>query len=808
MPVSLQHMSLDWGRKPLKHRENTQAPRTQGVMNAHNEVRVYVRTRPTAQFAQELIECLPDKQTVNVRQRKISRKGVLNNQMSSWSFRLNGVLHNISQEDVYQQVAHSVVLGALEGYNGTVMCFGQTGAGKTFTMTGATESYKQRGIIPRAIQEVFHEIDNRVDHTFSVHLSFLEIYNETLVDLLASVKGGQTKHCGTMAVVEEPEGGVSVKGLSLHPVHREEEALNLLFEGEMNKIIGEHALNKHSSRSHCIFTVHVESRSRTLSNATYITSKLNLVDLAGSERLSKTGSEGQVQREALYINKSLSFLEQAILALADRRRDHVPFRQSKLTHALKDSLGGNCNTVLVANIYGEAAQIDETLSTLRFAARMKCVCTEPSVNTHIDPALQVQTLQKEIQLLKQELSFHNTLANQAAVTYEDLSEAQLAVVKSEVQSYLAGTLDEITIVSIRQIRAVFAQFKNAFQEQEKQLKAQKSIVVKNTPSTLSMSDAKEPVEEMEGANRLSVPASSQRQSVSPSSSKGKKVKESSRKNGQGSTGSGDHLTMTQSETEILVPPSAAETKKSPKDDAKKRCDTPPSKMEAFEVYKSERGHEINRILKENKSVLKERLAQLHNLTGVINSIKRDIDHMRSELQLYREERQSQGQLVSADGEPVLDEAEVTLLIKLRGAKDQYRQNHEELLSTKAEVQYCRHLVDQCRMRLFSEFESWYNESFLLPDEVLDIFKDGGPIRAGLVPVDKALALVSNTARIEGDEQEHTELLADSPSATSFYNAYNRTVQRRAPHCTVYRKSSMGPDTDKLKSLAAVTRRGR
>ncbi|KAF4089757.1 hypothetical protein AMELA_G00069680 [Ameiurus melas] len=762
-------------------------------MNAHNEVRVYVRTRPTAQFAQELIEYSPDKQTVSVHQRKISRKGVLNNQMSSRSFRLNGVLHNISQEDVYRQVAHSVVLGALEGYNGTVMCFGQTGAGKTFTMTGASESYKQRGIIPRAIQEfsspqVFYEIDNRVDHTFSVHLSFLEIYNETLVDLLSSVKGGQTKHCGTLAVVEEPEGGVSVKGLSLHPVHREEEALNLLFEGEMNKIIGEHALNKHSSRSHCIFTVHVESRSRTLSNATYVTSKLNLVDLAGSERLSKTGSEGQVQREALYINKSLSFLEQAILALADRRREHVPFRQSKLTHALKDSLGGNCNTVLVANIYGEAAQIEETLSTLRFAARMKCVCTEPSVNKHIDPALQVQTLQKEIQLLKQELSFHNTLANRAAVTYEDLTEAQLAVVKSEVQSYLAGTLDEITIVSIRQIQAVFAQFKNAFQEQEQQLK--------KTPSTLSMSDAKESVEEMDGENRFSVPTSSQRQSESPSRSKAKKVKESSRKNGQG-----DHLTMTQSEMEILVPPSAAETKESARDDAKKRCDTPPSKMEAFEVYKSERGHEINRILKENKSVLKERLVQLHNLTGIINSIKRDIDHMRSDLQLYRDERQSQGHLVSADGEPVLDEAEVTLLIKLRGAKDQYRQNYEELLSTKAEVQYCRHLVDQCRMRLFSEFESWYNESFLLPDEVLAIFKDGGPIRPGLVPVDKALAL-------EGDEQEHAELLVDSPSATSFYNAYNRTVQRRAPHCTVSRRSSMGTDTDKLKSPAIVTRRGR
>ncbi|KAG7329998.1 hypothetical protein KOW79_006220 [Hemibagrus wyckioides] len=733
-------------------------------MSAHNEAKVYIRIRPTAQFAQELIEYLPDEQMVNVRLRKKSRKGVLNNLMSSWSFRLSGVLHNVSQEEVYQRVAQSVVHGALEGYNGTVMCFGQTGAGKTFTMTGANENYEQRGVIPRAIQEVFQEIDSRVDHTFSVHLSFLEIYNETLVDLLAAVKGGQTKHCRPLSVVDDPEGGVSVKGLSLHPVHREEEALNLLFEGEMNKIIGEHAFNKNSSRSHCIFTLHIESRSRTLSNATYVTSKLNLVDLAGSERLSKTGSEGRVQREALYINRSLSFLEQAILALADQRREHVPFRQSKLTHALKDSLGGNCNTVLVANIYGEAAQIEETLSTLRFAARMKCVCTEPTINKHINPALQVQILQKEIQLLKQELSFHNTLANRAAVTYEDLSEAQEALVKSEVQRYLAGTLDEITIVSVRQIQAVFAQFKKAFQEQEQRLKEQMKqncIAVEDSQSTLP-TDAKEPIEEA-----LRVPASSQIQSVSPGRGKGKKVKESSRKNGQGS---GEHLLVTQSEMEIVVPPTVDESKESANDDAKKRCDTPPSKAEAFEVYKSDRGSEIYHILKENKSVLKERLAQLHNITAIINSIKRDIDRMSSELQLCREQRQSQGQLVSADGELVLDEAEVNLLLKFREAKDQYRQHHQELLSTKAEAQYCRRLVDQCRIRLFTGFESWYNESFLLPDEVLSIFKDGGPIRPGLIPVDKASAL-------------------------------------RASQAPVSRRNSMGLDTNKPNPLTTVTRTG-
>ncbi|KAI4891363.1 hypothetical protein NFI96_022951 [Prochilodus magdalenae] len=756
-----------------------------GVMSTSgSEVKVYVRTRPTTCFAQELIEYLPDNQTVNVRQKRNSRKGVVNNQMNFWSFRLNGVLHNVSQEEVYQSVAHSVVLDALEGYNGTIMCFGQTGTGKTYTMTGATESYKQRGIIPRAIQEVFREVDQRVSHTFSVHLSFLEIYNETLVDLLASMKGGRAVQSGTLAVVEEPGGGVSVKGLSLHVVHNEEEALSVLFElvapkpvvydmlGEMNRIIGEHALNKNSSRSHCIFTIHIESHSRTQSDASYVTSKLNLVDLAGSERLSKTGSEGQVQREAMYINRSLSFLEQAIIALADRRREHVPFRQSKLTHALKDSLGGNCNTVLVANIYGEAAQIDETLSTLRFAARMKCVHTEPSVNEHVDPALQIRRLQKEIQLLKQELSIHDTLANRAGVMYENLTETQVVEIKNEVQRYLEGTSDEITIVNIRQVQQVFAQFKKVLQEQEKRIKEHLSkeyCLVENTQSPLSSLAAKgqEPVEavgEVEGGFGVGVATPSQRHTgpLSPSKTKGKKGKESS--------------------------------------------STPPSKMEAFEDFKMERGSEINRILKENKAVLLERLDQLHKLTHAINSIKKEIDHTSSELRLHREQRQNQGLFVSAEGEPVLEEAELALLMSLREMKDRYRQNYEELLSTKAEVHYCQHLVDQCRTRLLTEFESWYNESFLLPDEVQAIFRQSGPIRPGLIPVDKALTLEADEE--VQFEQLRTELLAESPSAVSFYNAHNRTLLRRGnrsvPHSPVSRRNNIGVGTSKLKLPAIVS----
>ncbi|XP_029611787.1 kinesin-like protein KIF9 isoform X3 [Salmo trutta] len=673
------------------------------------------------------------------------------------------------------------------------MCFGQTGAGKTYTMTGATESYKQRGIIPRALQEVFREVEQRSDHAFSVHLSFLEIYNETLVDLLASVRGCPGVGPGGMAVVEEAGGGVSVRGLSLHPVHSEEAALNLLFEGEMNRIIGAHALNKHSSRSHCILTVHIESRSRTLSDAKYVTSKLNLVDLAGSERLGKTGSGGQVLKEAMYINKSLSFLEQAILALADRRRDHIPFRQTKLTHALKDSLGGNCNTVLVANIYGEASQIEETLSTLRFASRMKCVQMDPVVNEHTDPVLQVRKLEKEIQLLKQELSIHNTLANRMGMSYDTLSETQVAEIQSQVRMYLEGSLDEINIVSIRQIQEVFAQFKQAVQQQEQKVKdqlCQNYTLVEKAQSTAGSTAAKSrgsqgTVGVVEGHGfgvGLAVPSERHIRLLSPGRTKAIKTKElasQGRKEAvEGrSPGPGkavESMNPVQRDREGRKHDPQSQEPQGPQEPL--RTDSPPPKAEAFEDFKAERGSEINRILKENKVVLLERRARLRELTEGVNTAKREIDSTSTALHQWRDKRQSQGQFVSAEGVPVLDEAELSLALRLRELKTQYRQQYEELRGTKAEVSYCQHLVDQCRTRLLNEFESWYNESFLIPEEVQAMLRSGGPIRPGLVPVYKALAL-------EEDEQEHFErlryeLLADSPSAISFYNAQNRTVQRR------------------------------
>jgi kinesin family protein 6/9 len=422
-----------------------------------SKVKVFVRTRPTESFAGELIDFDQDSATVNAHARKDVRRGVVNNQMLDWSFKMDGILHNSSQDQVYGEVASDLVLKLLDGYNATLMCYGQTGAGKTYTMTGTSKNYDQRGVIPRAISQVYKEMEDRGEQAVTVRISYLEIYNETMFDLLSTLP--EAIQALPMMTISEDEFGVNVKGLSLHLAQNEEEALNLLFEGETNRAIASHTLNQASSRSHCIFTIHVESRSRTDSTAKYMRSKLNLVDLAGSERLGKTGSEGKTQTEAMYINKSLTFLEQTIIALADKKRDHVPYRQTKLTHALKDSLGGNCNTVLIANIWGEEKQIEETISTLRFAIRMRGINIEPAVNEFFDPVVLVKKLTKEIEHLKHELTMHDTLANRSQVNYEPLSDAQQLEIQSQVRRYLDGTIDELDVVNVRQIQAVFGSFK-------------------------------------------------------------------------------------------------------------------------------------------------------------------------------------------------------------------------------------------------------------------------------------------------------------------------------------------------------------
>uniref|UniRef100_A0A7S3D191 Kinesin-like protein n=1 Tax=Palpitomonas bilix TaxID=652834 RepID=A0A7S3D191_9EUKA len=458
-------------------------------------IRVCVRTRPTASYANDCIRIDPSSRSIQIFQKKKENSGVVNNQQENYSYRFDTILHNSSQDTVFAECGRDYVKSVLEGYNGTLLTYGQTGAGKTFTMTGGTSNYQYRGMIPRMIAELYKEIQQRPEQSISVRVSYLEIYNETMMDLLSQVPLAEQSDT-LLNIVEDAKGNVVVKGLSCIPARTEEEALNLLFEGEMARSIGEHQLNKASSRSHCVFTLHIEVASRIKSNDNVTVSKLNLVDLAGSERVAKTHSEGSILKEAMYINKSLSFLEQVVVALGDRHRDHIPFRQSKLTHLLKDSVGGNSNTTLIANIWPEGRHLEETISTLKFANRMKKIKNDAVVNLKEDPEIHIKKMEREIRELKQELAMHDALANRSGVTYGSFSEEQKEDVKRRVASFVYDG-EDIDFESVRFAREAFNVLRDMVKRAEERsvVAASNSDPVKDPSAAQSLPQALERNEE-------------------------------------------------------------------------------------------------------------------------------------------------------------------------------------------------------------------------------------------------------------------------------------------------------------------------
>ncbi|XP_072047757.1 kinesin-like protein KIF9 [Amphiura filiformis] len=774
-------------------------------MSKKSKVHVFVRTRPTDNFAHDLIEFQDDNKTIDIHAKgKDAKRTVVNNQLLDWSFKMDGILHNASQDQMYSEVASDMVTQLMEGYNGTLLCYGQTGAGKTFTMTGTTENYKHRGVIPRSISQVYREIANRPEHSINVRISYLEIYNETMFDLLSTLPSNFMGF-PSMSITED-EFGVNIKGLSMHAAATEEEALNLLFEGETNRAIAAHSMNSVSSRSHCIFTIHVETRSRTESTAMYMKSKLNLVDLAGSERLSKTGSEGKTQTEAMYINKSLTFLEQTIIALADKRREHVPYRQTKLTHALKDSLGGNCNTVMIANIWGEAQQIEETISTLRFATRMMCISIEAAVNEFYDPVLVVKKLEKEIIHLKQELAMHDTLANRSQINYEPLSDSQLMEVDTQVRRYLDGSLDELDIVNIRQIQNIFGTFKKLVGQMEMdveaRLRAKYTMIDRSDPAAIAAAQRAGVVfDEHGGASYVGdvdgqgfglgmAPASAKPTHSAVASAKKRGRRSKDRSSPQGGAGRPSPVPSTQpsqpsptrqigletrDSATRLETSSAAGSATAMEATQAPRASTPPLRTVAFEEFKHERGSEINRILMENKDILSAKNKLCRDLAKTINLTKQEIDETRLTLEQLRSERLEQGEFVSENGEQVISEQEFQLMKKLKELKASYRIDYDELTQVKSEKKYCQKLVDQCRQRLVTEFDNWYSDCFLSNggEENQTSAQAGlgarpGTLYNGDVPEDEG----------EKFERLQSQLLMENPDSAAFYNAKMRTERRQ------------------------------
>ncbi|ODV58122.1 kinesin family protein, partial [Ascoidea rubescens DSM 1968] len=320
------------------------------------------------------------------------------------SFTFDRVFSQAStQLEIFDYSINQTVNDLFKGYNGTILAYGQTGSGKTYTMMGKDiEDIDSKGLIPRITERIFEYIvDSSSDIEFTVGVSYMEIYMEQIRDLLVSPRS-QAK----LSIHEDKENGIYVKGLKKIYVSSVDDIYDVMRQGSEIRVVSSTSMNQESSRSHAIFQI--ELTQRIISSGTIKKGNLFLVDLAGSEKVGKTGASGIVLEEAKKINSSLSSLGNVINALTDGKSTHIPYRDSKLTRILQESLGGNSRTSLIINCSPSKLNDMETLSTLRFGARAKKIQNKAHINTELSSS----ELKKKVVILSKNNEFHQKYINQ------------------------------------------------------------------------------------------------------------------------------------------------------------------------------------------------------------------------------------------------------------------------------------------------------------------------------------------------------------------------------------------------------------
>ncbi|XP_050159290.1 kinesin-like protein KIN-4C isoform X2 [Malus sylvestris] len=343
---------------------------------------------------------------------------------------------------VYDDCVAPLVDALFHGYNATVLAYGQTGSGKTYTMgTNYTGEGSNGGIIPKVMESIFKKVETTKDNTeFLIRVSFIEIFKEEVFDLLDPNSSSLPKNEGAapakpaparvpIQIRETVNGGITLAGVTEAEVRTKEEMASYLTRGSLSRATGSTNMNSQSSRSHAIFTITMEQKriSHSVNGANsddigddILCAKLHLVDLAGSERAKRTGADGMRLKEGIHINKGLLALGNVISALGDEKKrkegGHVPYRDSKLTRLLQDSLGGNSKTVMIACVSPADTNAEETLNTLKYANRARNIHNKAVVNR--DPmAAQLQTMRSQIEQLQTELLFYR---GDASAPYEEL----------------------------------------------------------------------------------------------------------------------------------------------------------------------------------------------------------------------------------------------------------------------------------------------------------------------------------------------------------------------------------------------------
>ena len=666
------------------------------TVESENTVKVIIRTRPTQHFATNNIRINLVDDTISIFIPRNQKEGLINNQKEQWSFHFDKILHNVPQEEVFEYTMNDIIKSSVQGYNGTIFAYGQTGSGKTFTISGAPSNFTYRGIIPRSISRLFNEISTKPEYDFNIQISYLEIYNEIMFDLLPE-DGRFLGERANIEFQEDNKGNVIVKGLTKHKVTNEEECFNLLFEGESNRTISEHKLNQGSSRSHCLFMIQLEMKSKIESTEKIMVSKLNFVDLAGSERVKKTGSTGVTLKEATYINRSLTFLEQVVVALTERKgraNDHVPYRQSKLTHILKDSIGGNCKTVMVANIWPEEQFLQETLSTLNFAQRMGGVVNITSVNIQLDINAQIRKMTKEIKELKQELAMHNTLANRGRINYDPYSPNEQKAQMEAAKKFLVGQSEELEFDSVRQAKELFYQIRHIYQKVKSLNKGKPQS--QELPEEMQKPKVEEKIEEKKEEKDDKKNKKDEKSDKNKDKDKKEEKKEEEKKEENEEEKKEEVEEKKEEEPQEEQPPFVAEG-------------IIPDKNTAFKLYKyeSQYSKETEKKMKDDIENLKEQKNKARELLEKSKELKTKIDEIKSKL-----DDKKQNKLNLADEMTnVIDEEEVKLLEELKIKKEEYKETVKNFNEYKKQIHEIKENLDLMKIKYVENFEKWFLQKY-------------------------------------------------------------------------------------------------
>ncbi|XP_035179168.1 kinesin-like protein KIF6 isoform X2 [Oxyura jamaicensis] len=631
-------------------------------------IRVYARLKPLGRRQQAGIYSVDDEKSVSSLEIIVPHDladGFVNNKRENYKFKFQKIFDQEAKQDViFDSIAKPVAECALAGYNGTIFAYGQTGSGKTFTITGGAERYSDRGIIPRTLSYIFDQLQKDNSKMYTTHVSYLEIYNECGYDLLdPRHEASRLEDLPKVTIMEDPDQNIHLKNLSLQQANNEEEALNLLFLGDTNRMIAETPMNQASTRSHCIFTIHISSKEP--GSATIRRSKLHLVDLAGSERVAKTGVGGHLLTEAKYINLSLHYLEQ------------------------------------------------ESISTCRFAQRVALIKNEAVLNEEVDPRLMVVQLQKEIQELKDELA----LVTGKQRTSE-LSQEELLQLDKLIETFLEDNDPESTLdigADMRKIKYCFSHVKQLMNHSKisgKKTVSQHISEEKDTNKEVGKEELKKLKELLQQRdNEINI-------LVSMLKKEKKKTQDALFQLNVASAGSTALEQSLPVNLEEKWTPSNSFSLKEAKDLSSSLNRLPflsrqtGGKMslgcqEAFEVFKWNHADSIT--IEDNKQLLKQRFAEAKCLGEKINEVRNKINHLKGELTQRHIQRAVLAVSKPSEEQNTLDPLEEKLRTQIEEEKKSYKTMYNRLKGLKVEIEHLQLLMEKAKVKLQKDFEVWWSE---------------------------------------------------------------------------------------------------